>query len=149
MPAAGRRKEPTINSDARVQQGDLIVGLLNLLDRNRLALVVLAASLATGARSKASGARMRALGVYGESAAAARWLVRNARIVRHFIESLSFLRRCAGHAGYRALDRARPQRRLATAPRTLPALMSTCTSLLTPVVRGTDRPRLMTLAPRL
>ncbi|MGD9891501.1 MAG: hypothetical protein AB7R89_22940 [Dehalococcoidia bacterium] len=94
-----------------MQQGDLILGLLNLLDRNRLALVVLAASLT-------SGARLRARGAYTDSTAA-RWLARNARLVRHFLHSLSLLRRCAGKAGYRALGRAQPIRRLYASPRLL------------------------------
>ena len=88
-----------------------MIVLLNLLERNRLALVVLAASLAAGARS-------RARGVYAESAAV-RWLARNALSVRHFLSSLSLLRRCAGWAGYRVLRRARSRQRLRSAPRRL------------------------------
>jgi hypothetical protein len=110
-PKPRRWKEPTINAHRRTEQGDLVVGLLNLIGRNRLALVVLAASLTAGARSRAREA-------YSESAAA-RWLSRNARAVRHFIGSLSRLRRCAGQAGYRALGRACRARRLASAPRLL------------------------------
>jgi hypothetical protein len=94
-----------------MQQGDLILGLLNLLERNRLALVVLAASLT-------SGARIRARGAYSDSTAA-RWLARNARLVRHFLHSLLILRRCAGRAGYRALGRAQLIRRLYASPRML------------------------------
>lgn len=102
-------KEPTINAHTRPQQSDLVVGLLNLIGRNRLALVVLAASLTAGARSRAREA-------YSESAAV-RWLSRNARAVRHFLQSLSLLRRCAGQAGYRALERAGSAPRRLTAPR--------------------------------
>ena len=88
------------------------MGLVNLIGRNRLALVVLAASLTAGARSRAEA--------YADSAAV-RWLARNARSVRHFLASLSLLRRCAGQAGYRALDRAAVSRRRATAPQRVTA----------------------------
>jgi hypothetical protein len=108
-PAPYRWKEPTIYSHFRSEQGDLVVGLLNLLGRNRFALVVLAASLTAGARSRAREA-------YADSSAV-RWLARNARAVRHFLSSLSLLRRCAGHAGYRALERACSSLRRASAPR--------------------------------
>jgi hypothetical protein len=85
--------------------------LLHLLDRNRLALVVLAGSLAAGARSRARDACL--------DTGALRWLARNARTVRGFLLSLSMLGRCARRAGYRALGRARPSRRLLLAPRRL------------------------------
>jgi hypothetical protein len=110
-PASCRWKDPTIYSLSRSQQGDLVVGLLNLLGRNRLALVVLAASLTAGARSRAREACA--------DSSAARWLARNARAVRHFLSSLSLLRRCAGQAGYRALERACSSLRRASAPRLL------------------------------
>ncbi len=71
--------------------------------------MVLAASLTAGARSRAREA-------YAESAAA-KWLARNARAVRHFLSSLSLLRRCAGQAGYRALERACRSLRRVSAPR--------------------------------
>lgn len=116
-----------------MQQGDLILGLLNLLDRNRLALVVLAASLT-------SGARIRARGAYTDSTAA-RWLARNARLVRHFLNSLSILRRCAGQAGYRALGRAQPIRRLYASPRILVPAVADGIPLAVPVFRRLDRIR--------
>ena len=121
-----------------MQQGDLIVGLLNLLGRNRLALVVLAASLTAGARNRAREA-------YAESVAA-RWLAHNARAVRHFLHSLSVLRRCAGQAGYRALERARPERRLETAPRRLSFSPLILAPAPAPATRGSDRLRLMAAA---
>lgn len=127
-----RRKEPAINIDSRSQQGDLIVGLLKLLERNRLALVVLAASLTHNARSRARGA-------YADSSAV-QWLARNARLVRHFLASLSILRRCAGQAGYLALGRARPGRRLATAPRRLMDSAASLSSAASSWVRGRERP---------
>jgi hypothetical protein len=114
-----------------MQQGDLILGLLNLLERNRLALVVLAASLT-------SGARLRARGAYTDSTAA-RWLARNARLVRHFLNSLSILRRCAGQAGYRALSRAQQIRRLCASPRLLLPAVTTHALLAAPVTQGLDR----------
>jgi hypothetical protein len=116
-----------------MQQGDLILGLLNLLERNRLALVVLAASFT-------SGARMRARGAYTDSTAA-RWLARNARLVRHFLHSLSLLRRCAGKAGYRALSRAQLIRRLYASPRLLVSVSYARALLAAPVTRGWDRIR--------
>jgi hypothetical protein len=114
-----------------LQQGDLILGLLNLLERNRLALVVLAASFT-------SGARIRARGAYTDSTAA-RWLARNARLVRHFLHSLSLLRRCAGKAGYRALSRAQPIRRLYASPRLLVSAAPARALLAAPVVRRVGR----------
>src|SRR5262245_12148558 len=81
-----------------------------MLDRNRLALVVLAASLAAGARHRARGA---------STSNAIRWLTQNARAVRHFLQSLSALRRCSPQAGYRALGRADVALRLPMAPREL------------------------------
>jgi len=72
---------------------------------------VLAGSLTHGARNRA-----RAL---SSEVPAIRWLARNARSVGHFLQSLARLRRCAGQAGYRALERAAPPRRLAKAPRLL------------------------------
>lgn len=129
-----RRKESAINIDSRLQQGDLIVGLLSLLERNRLALVVLAASLTHNARSRARGA-------YAESSAV-QWLRSNARLVRHFLASLSVLRRCAGQAGYRALDRARTGRRLAAAPRRLPGAIDFCTPQAASWIRDRERMRL-------
>jgi hypothetical protein len=129
-----RRKEPAIDIDSRSQQGDLIVGLLKLLERNRLALVVLAASLRHNARSRARGA-------YADSSAV-QWLARNARLVRHFLASLSVLRRCAGQAGYLALGRARPGRRLATAPRRLLRGATSLSPSTTSWLHGRERMRL-------
>jgi hypothetical protein len=108
------------------------VGLLKLLERNRLALVVLAASLTHNARSRARGAYI--------DSSPAQWLARNARLVRHFIASLSVLRRCAGQAGYLALGRARPGRRLATAPRRLLRNVASLTPPAISWVRGRERP---------
>jgi hypothetical protein len=136
-----RRKEPAIDTDSRSQQGDLIVGLLKLLERNRLALVVLAASLTHNARSRARGA-------YADSSAV-QWLARNARLVRHFLASLSVLRRCAGQAGYLALGRARPERRLATAPRRLLRTAASLTPSAASWMRGGERMRLVPAAVRL
>jgi hypothetical protein len=127
------RKEPAINTDPRTQQGDLIVGLLNLLERNRLALVVLAASLTSGARLRARGAC--------SDLSAARWISRNARLVRHFLASLATLRQCAGRAGYRALSRHQPIRRLHASPRILIAMTAARAHLVAPVTRGSDRTR--------
>jgi len=112
---ANARKEPDIDSDSRARQGDLIVGLVNLVDRNRLALVVLAASLAAGARHRARGA---------SGSNAVRWLAQNARAVRHFLQSLSALRRCSPRAGYRALSRAGIALRLPAAPRDFSATVA-------------------------
>jgi hypothetical protein len=133
--APRRRKDPTIKADARFPQGDLILGLLSLLERNRLALVVLAASLKTGARTKAREA-------YADSAAA-RWLARNAQLVRHFLASLAVLRTCAGRAGYRALGRAQSLRRVFTAPRRLTATITARAPLAVRAVRGPGRLRPM------
>lgn len=119
-PARPQPEDTAIDADAHTQQSDLIVGLVNLLERNRLALVVLAASLTAGARSRAREA-------YAESAAA-RWLARNARTVRHFLASLSILRLCARHAGYRALGRAGGSHRLVAAPR----MLTLCSQWMTP-----------------
>ena len=140
-PRRPSRKGPAIYTDTRTQQGDLIVGLLHLLDRNRLALVVLGASLAAGARSKAREK-------YADFAAA-RWLARNARLVRHFLASLSVLRRCAGQAGYRALDRAQSPRRLQTAPRRLLAPLASFAPAVASAPCGPDRLRLMVALARL
>ena len=104
-------KQPPINARTLAQQADMVAGLLHLLDRNRLALVVLAVSLVSGARGRARGACI--------DSGAIRWLARNARTVRGFLVTLSLLGRCAGRAGYRALGRARPPRRLHLAPRRL------------------------------
>jgi len=128
-----RRKEPAINTVSRSQQGDLIVGLLSLLQRNRLALVVLAVSVTHSARGRARGA-------YAGSSAA-RWLARNARLVRQLLASLSFLRRCAGQAGYRALGRARPVLRLAAAPRRLRLNASSLPPIAASWLRGGERMR--------
>jgi hypothetical protein len=103
-------------------------------------LVVLAASLT-------SGARIRARGAYTDSTAA-RWLARNARLVRHFLHSLSILRRCAGQAGYRALGRARPVRRLYASPRTLLVATTARAPLVAPVVGGRERMRSMAVPAR-
>ncbi len=91
-------------------QGDLRHGLASLVRRNRLTLLMLAASLA-GAGSRACGAAV--------DTAAARWLARNAQALILFLQSLAILARCTGHAGYRAIqDSQRPFRRR-LAPRLL------------------------------
>jgi hypothetical protein len=105
---AGRGRA-VIDTFARTPQSELVVGLMNLLDRNRLALVVLAASFAAGARTRAE--RLSA------ECAAVRWLARNSPLVRHFLDSLLFIRSCARHAGYRALRRAHVSRTPRGAPR--------------------------------
>ena len=101
-------KVNAIDTTTGTPQGDLVVGLVSLVGRNRLALVVFAASLTAGARSRARQA-------CAESAAA-RWLARNARTDRHFLASLSILNRCAGQAGYRSLGRAAVRCRRGAAP---------------------------------
>jgi len=102
---------------------------------------VLAVSLKTGARSRARGA-------YADSSAV-QWLTRNARLVRHFLASLSILRRCAGQAGYLALSRARSRRWLRAAPRRLTFAASSHTPAVAPATRGPDRMRLITAPARL
>jgi hypothetical protein len=94
----------------RHRQGDLLVGLANLVESNRLALVVLAANVA-GAGSRARDAAIES--------AAARWLARNARAVRLFLLSLSLPRLCGGRAGYRAIEAVRRPIRRRRAPRLL------------------------------
>ena len=106
---AGRTAAITTQID-RQRQGDLVVGLANLVESNRLALVVLAANVAViGNRAREAAA----------GSAAARWLARNARGVRLFLLSFSILRRCAGQAGYRAIQAARRPYRRRRAPRLL------------------------------
>lgn len=138
---AAESRNPIIDAQTRARHADLVVGLADLIHRNRLALIVLAASLA-------SGARHRARLVSSESAGAIQWLARNARSVREFIASLCWLRLCAGRAGYRALARARTPRRLSAAPRILrprqPLLL-----LPTGMVNGWESTRLSIAAPRL
>jgi hypothetical protein len=145
--AAHRQKGSAIHSNLRVQQGDLVAALLGRLDRNRLALVMLAASLAAGARGRAAGARTRAREAYTESVAA-RWLARHAEAVRAFLIALSALDDCTAQAGYRALDRARPTRRLSAAPRRIGVAAAIHTPLAAPVIRGPDRSGLLTFAVR-
>ena len=107
---------------------------------------MLGASLAAGARGRAAGARSRAREAYAESGAA-RWLARHAQAIREFLAALSTLSECTTQAGYRALERARPVRRLHASPRRLGVSTATCTRtpLATPVGRGPDRPGLLAL----
>ena len=93
----------------RQRQGDLLVGLAHLLESNRLALVVLAASVAViGSRAREAAAE-----------SAARWLARNARAIRLFLSSFSTLRPCGAQAGYRVIRAARRPFRRSRAPRLL------------------------------
>ena len=104
------RTAPIATQLDRQRQGDLLVGLANLVESNRLALVVLAANVSViGSRAREAAA----------GCAAARWLARNARGVRLFLLSFSILRRCAGQAGYRAIQAARRPFRRRRAPRLL------------------------------
>jgi len=147
-PAACRREESAISTHPQAQQADLIAGLLGALDRNRFALVLLAASMAAGARSRAAGARSRAREACAESGAA-RWLARHAHAVRQFIASLSTLHEYTAQAGYRALGRARPLRRLLAAPRRLGIARVARAPLVAPVRGGPAGPGLMALPARL
>lgn len=90
-----------------------MVHLFGLIGRNRMALIVLAGSVT-------SGAKRRARRTYSESAAV-QWLTRNAGSVRAFIAGLAWLNRCCEVAGYRRLERAKPPRKLVSAPRVLRA----------------------------
>lgn len=110
FPAAGRAQRQIAERIAAIatqfdhlRQADLLANLGKLLQRNRLAVVVLAANLAgVGLRARDAAAEL----------GAARWLARNAQALLLFLSSLSFLQRCAGHAGYRAIVAAgRPLRR--------------------------------------
>jgi hypothetical protein len=109
-----------------------------------MAVVMLAASLAAGARGRAAGARSRAREAYAESGAA-RWLARHAQAIREFLAALSTLSDCTAQAGYRALGRARPIRRLHASPRRLGVQSAARTPLVAPVIGGLDRPGLPAL----
>ncbi len=91
-------------------QVDLIVSLAQLLHRNRLALVMLAANVGlVGARAREVAA----------GSAPARWLARNAHAIRLFLASLPLLLRCVPQAGYRAIRAERRPFRRRHAPRLL------------------------------
>jgi hypothetical protein len=111
QPAAGHGKDVAITTLIdRQGQGDLLVGLSHLVQRNRLALVVLAANLAV------MGGRARNAAV---DTAALRWLARNAQALLEFLRSFSILQRCAGQAGYRVIQARRRPIRRRRAPRIL------------------------------
>jgi hypothetical protein len=94
----------------RQREGDLLIALANMLERNRLALVVLAANVAlVGSRAREAAA----------DTPAARWLARNAQALRLFLQSLSIHGGFAGLAGYRAIRLARRPFRRHRAPRLL------------------------------
>ncbi len=91
-------------------QVDLLVSLAQLLHRNRLALVMLAANVGlVGARAREVAA----------GSAPARWLARNAQAIRLFLASLPLLLRCVPQAGYRAIRAERRPFRRRHAPRLL------------------------------
>lgn len=101
----------TISAADRNQvQVDLLVSLAQLLHRNRLALVMLAANVGlVGARAREVAA----------GSAPARWLARNAHAIRLFLASLPLLLRCVPQAGYRAIRAERGPFRRRHAPRLL------------------------------
>lgn len=95
-------------ADRTLPQVDLLVSLAQLLHRNRLALVVLAANVGlVGARAREVAA----------GSAPARWLARNAHAIRLFLASLPLLLRCVPQAGYRAIRAERRPFRRRHAPR--------------------------------
>ncbi len=94
----------------QLPQSELLLTLARLMRRNRLALLVLAAS------AGAAGARAREVAA---GTAAARWLARNALALRLFLAAISALLSDSGPAGYRAIQAVRRPYRRRRAPRLL------------------------------